>query len=257
VLTWHLQASYNDTVTDDSGDDSDGSAASSTYDYSAASSTYAPGSSAATSTYVSAEPTQVSWGPGSGFPEDPAIVQPDLSLYGGGSLSGYFFKDLSLAVLSMPSFQETGDAMNTFSSTVRDFLAASKASGMQKVLIDLQQNYGGDTLLAFDAFKHFFPQIEPYGGSWLRAHPPADIIGDMITTYWDGLTPDYDDYFNLLNSEWVSSDRIDAATNRNFSSWQQFFGPQQLNGDNFTTVVSCLFSLISIAADDIHSNDTT
>lgn len=36
----------------------------------------------------------------------------------------------------------------------------------------------------------------------------------------------------------VSSDRLDAATNQNFTSWQQFFGPQEVNGDNFTTVVS-------------------
>lgn len=203
MLTVMLQASYNSTDTDDSGDDSDSSAASSTYGSSAASSTYASDSSAATSTYASAEPTQASWGPGSGYPENPAIVQPDLGLYGGGSLSGYFFQDSSLAVLSMPSFQETGDAIDSFSRTVAQFLVDSKAAGMQKVLIDLQQNYGGDTLLAFDTFKRFFPQINPYGGSWLRAHPAANIIGDTITSYWDGLTPDDDDYYNLVNNEWV------------------------------------------------------
>lgn len=147
--------------------------------------------------------------------------------------------------------------MNTFSATIRDFITTSKAAGMQKVLIDLQQNYGGDTLLAFDAFKQFFPQIDPYGGSWLRAHPPANIIGDTITTYWNNLTSDFDDFYALYNSEWVSSDRINAATNQNFTSWQQFFGPQQLNGDNFTTVVSSLLDLISATANNINSNDTT
>jgi len=90
----------------------------------------------------------------------------------------------------------------------------------------------------------------PFGGSRMRAHPPANIIGNQITTYWNGLTQDDDDYYLLLDSEWVSSDRIDASTNQNFSSWQQFFGPQQLNGDAFTTVVSQLLRYIPLLADD-------
>lgn len=147
-------------------------------------------------------------------------------------------------MLSIPSFQEYGDAIGTFSTTVGDFLNASKTAGMKRVLIDLQQNYGGDTLLAFDTYKKFFPQNEPCGGSRLRAHTSANVVGEQITTYWNGLTPDYDDYYALLNSEWVSSDRIDASTNRNFTSWQQFFGPQQLNGDSFTAVVSGLLQFI-------------
>ncbi|PMD46382.1 peptidase S41 family protein-like protein [Hyaloscypha variabilis F] len=230
-------ASYNST--DDFGGDSDGSddsAASSTYGTSAATSAYPSGNSAATSTYPATEPTQTSWGPGSGYPENPVIVQPDLGLYGGGSLSGYFLEDYSLAVLSIPSFQEFGDAIGTFSGTVRDFIASSKAAGMEKFLIDLQQNYGGETLLAFDTFKQFFPEIDPYGGSRMRAHPSADIIGDQITTYWNGLNPDYDDWYALLDSEWLSADRIDASTNQNFTSWQQFFEGPQLNGDTFTSI---------------------
>jgi Peptidase family S41 len=187
---------------------------------------------------LDSEPTQASWGAGSGYPENPVLTQPDFGLYGGGSLSAYLLKDSSLAVLSIPSFQEYGDAIGTFSASIGEFITTSKNAGMKKVLIDLQQNYGGDTLLAFDTYKQFFPQNEPYGGSRLRAHPSADIIGDKTTTYWNSLTPDYDDYYSLLNSEWVSSNRIDASTNQNFTSWQQFFGPQQLNGDSFTTVVS-------------------
>ena len=84
----------------------------------------------------------------------------------------------------------------------------------------------------------------------MRGHPPADIIGNQITTYWNGLTLDDDDYYSLLDSEWVSSDRIDASTNQNFSSWQQFFGPQQLNGDAFTTTVSQLLRQTLSLADD-------
>ena len=115
------------------------------------------------------EPSQTSWGAGSGFPENPIIAQPDLGLYGGGSLSGYFLKENSLAVLSVPSFQEYGEAIGTFSETIRDFIASSKAAGMEKFLIDLQQNYGGETLLAFDTFKHFFPEAS-------HIYPRASLV---------------------------------------------------------------------------------
>ena len=47
-----------------------------------------------------------------------------------------------------------GNDTETFSQTVGKFLSGSRAAGMQKILIDLQQNLGGDTLLAVDTFKH-------------------------------------------------------------------------------------------------------
>ena len=153
-------------------------------------------------------------------------------------MSGYFLRNSSIAVLSIPSFDEAGEAINTFSSTIRTFLNASKDAGMKKVVIDLQSNYGGVALLAFDTFKQFFPTISPYGGSRLRAHASANVMGETITEYWDSLDPTYEDYYNLLANEWVATDLIDANTRQNFSSWAEFYGPHLYNGDNFTTVVS-------------------
>ena len=46
-----------------------------------------------------------SWG-NAAYP-DPNVTQSDLSTTGDGFLSGYFFTDDSLAVLSIPSFQNT------------------------------------------------------------------------------------------------------------------------------------------------------
>lgn len=67
-------------------------------------------------------------------------------------MSGYFLRQSSVAVLSIPSFQEFGDAVDTYSATVGEFIAASKAAGMKKVVIDLQRNYGGDAILAYVFF---------------------------------------------------------------------------------------------------------
>ncbi len=37
-------------------------------------------------------------------------------------------------------------------------------------------------------------------------------------------------------SDFVSTDRLNAETGRNFTSWGEFFGPHEFNGDSFTTV---------------------
>ena len=96
---------------------------------------------------TSAAPT--AW-PNTAYPQNPVVVQPNLG--DGGVLTGYFI-DKSIAVLSIPDFDVYGDDVKTFSSTVGQFLRESKSSGVQRIVIDLQQNYGGNRLLATDTFK--------------------------------------------------------------------------------------------------------
>ncbi len=102
-------------------------------------------------------------------------------------------------------------------------------------MIDVQSNGGGQPLLAIDTFKHFFPNIDPFGGSRLRAQHAADVIGQTTTTYFQTLSSTSDDFTTLIASEWVATERINANTNRTFASWAEFFGPQEYNGDEFTT----------------------
>ncbi|KAI1338347.1 hypothetical protein F5Y15DRAFT_416991 [Xylariaceae sp. FL0016] len=155
---------------------------------------------------TSATPTPSSWN-SPAYPEIPDIAQPDLGTYGGGFLSAYFLNSTSVSVLSIPSFDEFDAALNTFQATVDEFIKRSKQAGLQKVVIDLQGNTGGQVLLAFDTFRRFFPDIEPFAGSHLRAHHPTD----------------------------VSSTRLSAETGANFTSWEKFFGPVTAGDDRFTT----------------------
>ncbi|KAG9236435.1 hypothetical protein BJ875DRAFT_456406 [Amylocarpus encephaloides] len=181
-------------------------------------------------------PTPSGWG-NPAYPEVADVSQLDLGTFGGGFVSGYFLEQSSVAVLSIPSFKASGEAVKSFSSTVREFLVKSKAAGMKKVVVDLQQNYGGDTLLAYEVFKNFFPTIDPYGGSRLRAHPLADSVGDAISGYFDTpLTLSDPDYYALYTNDWVASTRLNSATNRHFASWDEAFGPHLSNGDSFTAV---------------------
>lgn len=116
-------------------------------------------------TTETASPTPTSLG-NPAYPDNPDIYQPDIGST--GILTGYFLRDISTAVLSIPSFQAFDIAVQSFSDTVGQFLTQSKEAGMKKILIDLQENGGGDTFLAIDTFK----QVELPSP---RYHSGADI----------------------------------------------------------------------------------
>lgn len=184
---------------------------------------------------TTATPTPPAW-EDIAYPQQPDVVQPDFT--GSGVLSGYFLHDISVAVLSIPTFFAFDASLQAFTDTVGEFLQKAKAAGMKKVLIDLQSNAGGDTLLAYDTFKQFFPAIEPFGGSRMRAHATADVLGNTFTNVYD-TEPLNETFYDVLSaSDWVITDRLSADTNENFTSWREFFGPRQYNGDSFTNIVS-------------------
>lgn len=106
----------------------------------------------AAATTSSAAPMPTSWEyfP---YPSNPDVVQPNLGLLDGGVVTGYFLNDGVTAVLSIPSFSVTGEAIRSFSSTIGEFLRRSKESGYKRIIIDVQKNGGGGALLATDTFK--------------------------------------------------------------------------------------------------------
>ncbi|KAJ8120829.1 hypothetical protein ONZ43_g2563 [Nemania bipapillata] len=215
-----------DDDNDDEGDDDESSTSS-------AISSSVPSS---TTTPQPAATTELSgWG-NSAYPDTPDVAQPGLSTIGGGYLSGYFLRASSIAVLSIPSFDEYGDSINSFQTTVQDFIQQARAAGMKKVVIDVQQNVGGQPLLAIDTFQRFFPNIQPFAGSRMRAHYAADVMGSTDTGFWSSLAMDDPYYAPLAANEWVVTDRIDAATGQPYNTWGEYFGPNTYNGDNFTNV---------------------
>lgn len=153
-------------------------------------------------------------------------------------MAGYFLHEASIGVLSIPNFiTSDDDDLADFDSAIAEFITSSHAAGLKKIVIDLQANEGGEPLLAIDTFKRFFPNIDPFGGSRLRATTPANVMGQTLTAAFHNLTAanDTDTYFELVDSEWVATTRINANTNQTFASWPEFFGPSESNGDFFTT----------------------
>ena len=96
------------------------------------------------------QPKVVHWD-SDAYPQKPDVVQANLG--SGGYLTGYFFSEQSLAVLSLPSFDMGGVNAQTFSASVSDFISNATAAGLQHVLIDVQSNGGGDSLLSTELFK--------------------------------------------------------------------------------------------------------
>jgi Peptidase family S41 len=99
---------------------------------------------------TTATPTPTGWDHPA-YPQTAYVVQQDLGI--SGVVTGYFLSDVSIGVLSIPSFQAYDNSVEDFSNTITNFLQRSKEAGIKKILIDLQQNLGGNTLLAIDTFK--------------------------------------------------------------------------------------------------------
>ncbi|KAF4635118.1 hypothetical protein G7Y89_g2987 [Cudoniella acicularis] len=211
---------------------------------------------AAPTTVASSVPTCESWS-NVAYPACANVSEEDLGTFGGGFVSGYFLSGTNIAVLSIPSFE--GSDAESFDSAIMDFITKSQQANMEKVVIDVQSNLGGEALLATDAFKRFFPNINPFQGSRLRAHPAADVMGTAITEYFQLFNSTSSTYEDLITDEWVATTKINADTNQLFTSWSEEFGPHSFDGDNFTAtqrynLTNTLFD--SVAVDDTNDNFT-
>jgi len=166
----------------------------------------------------------------------------------------------SIAVLSILNFFTEADSTpTTFDAAIADFITQSRAAGMTKIVVDLQSNEGGNPLLAINTFKRFFPNIDPYAGSRLRATSPANVMGQTLTSAFQDLSSTDDRYDQLVDSEWVATTRLNATTNQTFTSWPEFFGPSEIHGDYFTSVQRYDLNnddFVGAAFDDSSSNFT-
>ena len=99
-------------------------------------------------------------------------------------------------------------------------------------------------LLAIDTFRRFFPSAVPFAGSNMRAHAASDVMGTVITAWFDSLQTTDEDYAAMAADEWVAVDRINAGTESNFTGWPEFIrsgGDKEV--DNFTTTVGAALHL--------------
>ncbi|KAF2679354.1 hypothetical protein K458DRAFT_408210 [Lentithecium fluviatile CBS 122367] len=174
------------------------------------------------------------------FPENPDVAQFDLGPTTPGIVSGYFYRDISTGVLSLPSFDAMVDSVGNFSTAIGEFIDGASAAGLDNVIIDLQRNSGGLTLLSYTTFKYFFPDLAPFGGSRRRITPLANTLGKATTDFWellDETDPDELAFKQEMGADdWLITNRLNAATGSNFSSWEEYATVVNDNDDTFSQI---------------------
>ncbi|KAK7996826.1 3-deoxy-7-phosphoheptulonate synthase [Apiospora arundinis] len=174
------------------------------------------------------------------YPKHADVHQADLLVNGGGVVTGYYLHELSTGVLSLPTFSQYGDYLSNFTKSVQEFVEGAAKNNLSKIIIDLQQNSGGQVVLVMDTFLQFFPGREPFAGSRRRSHRLGNIVGNATTAWWNTLnaTSDEDssDWEAGLVDEWVITPRVNTETRRNFANWEEYAGPKHYLGDEFSLV---------------------
>ncbi|KAF2197853.1 hypothetical protein GQ43DRAFT_423719 [Delitschia confertaspora ATCC 74209] len=201
--------------------------------------TTSPAATTATTTIAKATAAAAST-PAPGYP--PPVFRESHNLIGGYYIDESDYSDI--AVLSVPSFVSLDAAEIPFQQVSEKFLAAARAAGKTKLIIDVSANGGGTILQGYDLFKQLFPHIEPYGATRFRAFESTDLIGSKLSEVAEGLPRTVDtDNETLLELEYdvvssVFNYQTDIDVNgKNFENWDDKFGPQHHHNDNFTNII--------------------
>jgi hypothetical protein len=166
--------------------------------------------------------------PAIGYPSP--VIRHKLNLNAGYFVEGPGFEDV--AVLTVASSLGKHDTQKINS----EFLAAALAANKTKLVIDLSANGGGYLLQGYDLFKQLFPSIDPYDGTRLHAHETIDLMGQLYSAPINRSDPQARGLAHTLI--WDYHTDLDSDS-RNFSSWEQKYGPhpQGPGNDTFTSLI--------------------
>jgi hypothetical protein len=173
-----------------------------------------------------------------GYPE-PVVIHSELAI-GGYFINETGFEDV--AVLSIPLFDPPGgeDSILEFQDVLREFLATATSSGKTRLVVDMRGNAGGKIVLGFEVFKQLFPSIVPFGASRFHAHSAFELIGAALTDAINNETfiqqnstefLDAVEFFSIFDYQL----QLDV-NNQDFTSFEDYFGPHVVHGDNYTSV---------------------
>ncbi|KAH9213176.1 hypothetical protein DL95DRAFT_390761 [Leptodontidium sp. 2 PMI_412] len=167
-----------------------------------------------------------------GYPA-PVVITSD-GIVSGYYLNGTGFEDV--AVISLLAFES--ESIVEFQSVAEQFFAAAKRDGKTKLVIDLSANGGGYILQGYDLFRQLFPSIIQDGYSRWRESDTFLAIAEIYSANSanfnaETATPDlinqYESTFNY---------RYDLnLTNQPFSSFKDKFGPNVINGVDYTEIM--------------------
>lgn len=179
--------------------------------------------------------------PAPGYP--PPVFREANNLIG-----GYYLEDdySDIAVLSVPSFVSIDEAEIPFQQVGEKFLAAAKAAGKKKLVIDLSANGGGTILQGYDLYQQLFPKgVDHAAADRFRAHESTDLLGQYFSKTAEKVPRvlidektnatlyqlEYDVVSSVFN--YMTDTDVDG---KNFPNWPAKYGPVEVRGDNFTSL---------------------
>jgi hypothetical protein len=194
-------------------------------------------------------------------PPHPAYPSP-IVISSDKSVAGYLSDTYSdLAILAVPSFSSISPI--EFENVVRQLLATASENNRTKLVIDLRSNGGGTIFLAYDLFRQLFPTETPYGAGNYRAGELHNFTGRVASENIEQLRSTYPELVKagvdgvVLNS--FNYREPLTENNESFNSWEDFFGPQQNDRGDFTSLNR--FNLTDISATTVpilgYANDNT
>lgn len=161
----------------------------------------------------------------------------------------------NVAVLAVPAFDPMGKpqgendnaAVAGFRETqnlLRLFFKQATEKGKTRLVIDLRGNGGGTIDVGFEFFKQLFPNVEPYGASRFRAHDAfklytAGVASIATNESLAAALPDT--YLEAKISAFNFENMLDV-NHQPYKSFSDWYGPQTINGDTFTSTRRYNFS---------------
>ncbi|XP_044715590.1 peptidase S41 family protein ustP [Hirsutella rhossiliensis] len=142
----------------------------------------------------------------SGIPGYPEPIARDPH----NEVSGYFL-DNETAVMVISSFggsEKPEDYSLTYANVAKDIIAKAKASGRNKLILDVSGNGGGSPIRFLNIFKVLFPGQFPFDALRFRRSPATDILTKV---------------FGALN-------RTDAASLQTGLAFPAMVAPDQVHG---------------------------
>lgn len=128
--------------------------------------------------------------------------------------------------------------MESYLDSALDFMQSASKANLNRIIIDLQRNTGGATLIPYALFKLIFPELLPFAGSRRRIFPETNTLGTTFTNFWESLDETDPEQLafkqEIAASEWIITNRLKAGTGENFTSWSEYAGPITDNGDTFS-----------------------
>lgn len=206
---------------------------------------------AATTTTTTASPTA---SPTTAAPPVSPTIEgypvPVVRDQGANTTAGYFINATGyedVAVLVVSGFSPAGlqgavAYLNDFQQTVEKFLAAAKAAGKTKLVIDLEANGGGFVVAGYELFAQLFPDVNRFQADNLRLSKSLVSMARIT----DAITPEDfnttdvsvgEALLTLARSSIVSNlipGGVYTPDGVNFTSVDEIISPVQLKGDLFT-----------------------